>query len=180
MTPHESLSGDPSLPEITLVVAHDKNRLIGGQNTLLWHLPDDLQHFKKRTSGGAIVMGRLTFDSIGRPLPHRFNAVVSQNPHLELPGAHVYPDLRSALDGVKKAGYDRVFVVGGGTLYAQCLPLAQRLEITVVDAEYTGDTWFPAYEEDPTWLLREETHHPADERHPHSFVFRTYVRRNVP
>jgi dihydrofolate reductase len=164
-------------PKITLVVAHDRNRLIGGQNTLLWHLPNDLQHFKTLTTGGAIVMGRLTFDSIGRPLPKRLNLVVSRNPTLELPGTEVHPNLDAALQSASAQGYKEVFVVGGGMLYAEALPRAHRLEITEIDAEYTGDTWFPSYQNDPSWVRTQESQHPADERHPHAFIFRTYERR---
>jgi dihydrofolate reductase len=167
----------PTLPRITLVVAHDRNLLIGGNNTLLWHLPDDLQHFKALTTGGAIAMGRLTFDSIGRPLPKRLNLVVSRNTDLVLPGAQVFPSLPAALQFAQQEGHDEVFVVGGGTLYAEALPLADRLEITEIDAAYTGDTWFPEYRNAPHWQLTQETHHPADDAHAHAFVFRSYTRR---
>lgn len=171
------MSNAPGRPRITLVVAHDRNLLIGGNNTLLWHLPDDLQHFKALTTGGAILMGRLTFESIGRPLPKRLNLVVSRNSNLLLPGAHVFANLPDALQFAQQEGHDDVFVVGGGTLYTEALPLADRLEITEVDAEYTGDTWFPEYRNDPHWQHTQETHHPADAAHAHAFVFRTYTRR---
>jgi dihydrofolate reductase len=110
-------------------------------------------------------------------LPKRLNLVVSRNPALELPDTEVHPNLDAALQSARAQGYEEVFVVGGGMLYAEALPRAHRLEITEIDAEYTGDTWFPSYQNDPSWVLTQETQHPEDERHPHAFVFRTYERR---
>ena len=100
---------------ITLIAAHDKNQLIGGENKLLWHLPKDLMRFKKLTSGHPIIMGRKTYESIGRPLPNRHNVVVTRNAHLKISGVDVTNSIESALGICKNS--DTVFIIGGGMIY---------------------------------------------------------------
>jgi dihydrofolate reductase len=143
------------------------NRVIGRDGDLPWHLPGDLKHFKELTSGGTVVMGRKTYESIPerfRPLPNRRNIVLTRN-GFEDPGAEIENDLRAALA-------QDCFVIGGGSLYAQALPLADRLYLTEVDAEIAGDTFFP---ETPGWHVTEESE-PIEENGLR-YRFRTYERR---
>ena len=127
---------------ITLLAAVARNGVIGQGDTVPWHLPEDLCHFKQTTLGHAIIMGRRTFDSIGRVLPGRHTIVISRNPTWHHPGVEVAGSLSEAL--VLAGSGDEVFVVGGGEVYREALPLAQRLNITEVDLEPEGDVTFPA------------------------------------
>lgn len=127
---------------LSIIVAMAKNRAIGRDNKLLWHISADLRRFKAITSGHTIIMGRRTYESLGRPLPNRRNIVVSRNPNFVAPGCIVVASLSAAF-GLCEAD-DEVFVIGGGQLYEQALPFAQRLYITQVHADFEGDTFFPA------------------------------------
>jgi dihydrofolate reductase len=159
---------------IALIAALDRNGVIGRENRLPWRLPDDLQRFKALTIGRTVVMGRKTYESIGRPLPGRRNVVVTHQPEYRVAGATVMHGLDEAL-GVA-AGDEVVFVAGGGSLYAQALPLADRLYLTEVETAVAGgDTFFPAI--DPArWRLVERKGHPADDRHAFAFSYATYER----
>jgi dihydrofolate reductase len=149
------------------IVAHDQNLLIGGGNNLLWHLPDDLKYFKDRTRGFPIIMGRKTFDSLGRPLPGRRNMVVSRQANWSAEGVEVFATLDLALAALQ--GSD-AFIVGGGEIYRMALPLIDVLYVTEVHAAIEGgDTWFPNYSEGFTETARED--HPADERHAYAYSF---------
>jgi dihydrofolate reductase len=149
------------------IVAHDQNLLIGGGNNLLWHLPNDLKYFKDRTRGFPIIMGRKTFDSLGRPLPGRRNMVVSRQANWSAEGVEVFATLNLALAALK--GSDG-FIVGGGEIYRMALPLIDVLYVTEVHAAIEGgDTWFPNYSEGFTETARED--HPADERHAYAYSF---------
>jgi dihydrofolate reductase len=154
---------------LTLIVAHDQNRLIGGGNALLWHLPEDLKRFKALTSGHPILMGRKTFESIGRPLPNRANIVITRNSDWTHEGVHTASSLEEAI-GMASMMDSQIFLIGGGELYAQGLPHADVLEITEVHATYEGDTWFPEYRDAFTEVGRES--HPATVEQPlaHDFV----------
>lgn len=127
--------------KLSLIVAMASNRTIGINNQMPWHLSADLKKFKSITMGQPIIMGRKTYESIGRPLPGRKNIVISRDLHYQLPGCFVFNDLDSALTSCKDA--DEVFVIGGATLYEATLDLADRLYITLIQKEFTGDTWFP-------------------------------------
>jgi len=159
---------------VALIAAMDRNRLIGRDNTLPWHLPEDLRHFKATTLGKPVVMGRKTWESLGRPLPGRRNIVVSRNPDYPLQGAELAPSLDAAL--ARAAGDDETFVIGGADLYRQALPLAQRLYLTEIDAEHEGDAWFPAI---PAGEWQESTR----ERHVSAgglaYAFVLYERRRA-
>lgn len=150
------------------IVAHDLNLAIGGGNDLLWHLPNDLKYFKEKTRGFPIIMGRKTFDSLGRPLPGRRNMVVTRQPDWSAEGIEVFATVEDALAALKGADG---FIVGGGEIYRLALPLVDVLYVTLVHTEISGaDTWFPEYRDRFTEVARED--HPADERHafPYSFV----------
>jgi dihydrofolate reductase len=128
-------------PTITLVVAYSSNRAIGRDNALPWRLKADLAHFKRTTMGSPIIMGRHTWDSLGRPLPGRQNLVVSRNSSLSLEGATVHASLRDAIDACGDAA--TVFVIGGAQIYAQALPIADEIIATEVHTHTEGDAFFP-------------------------------------
>lgn len=167
--------------QIALIAAMAKNRVIGINNTMPWHLPDDFAHFKRLTLNHPIIMGRKTFESIGRPLPSRRNMVISRNVDFKATGVEIFSTLEAAISaanipedalntGTSKASIDTILIIGGATLYAQALPLAQRLYLTQVDAEINGDTWFP--EIDLTqWRESSRAHHASDARHAYAFDF---------
>ena len=129
---------------ISMIVAHDRNRVIGYENDMPWHLPGDLQYFKQVTMGKPVIMGRKTFESIGRPLPGRRNIIISRNADYTAAGIEVVSSVDAALKLVE--GGEEIMVIGGEQIFTQCLPLAERLYITLIDHEFTGDTYFPAYE----------------------------------
>jgi len=154
------------------IVAHDQNRLIGGGNDLLWHLPNDLKYFKERTRGFPIIMGRKTFDSLGRPLPGRRNMVITRQADWTAEGVEVFGSLEDTLAALNGAD---AYIVGGGEIYRVALPSVDLLYVTEVHAAIDGgDTWFPNYSEGFTETARED--HPADERHDYAYSFVTLIR----
>lgn len=158
---------------VSLVAAVAENGVIGRAGGLPWHLPDDLRWFKQLTMGHVVVIGRRTYESVGRPLPGRRWIVLSRDPGFRPTGAETAPDLGAALG---RAGAGETFVAGGATVYQAALPLADRIYLTVVHADVAGDTRFPPVNLDD-WTLVNERSHSADERHAHAFTFRTYERR---
>ena len=148
---------------------------IGADNQLLWHLPKDLKHFKELTSGHPVIMGRKTYESIGRPLPNRTNIVISRRKDWFEEGILIVGSVKEALKFAKKIDED-IFIIGGGNIYEQTISLADRLEITQVKAELNADVFFPAIDE-KIWVKTEETCHEKDERNAHDFCFQTYERR---
>lgn len=159
---------------VSLIAAMAENRVIGKDGGLPWRLPDDLKHFKRLTVDHTVIMGRKTFDEIRHPLANRRNVVISRNPAFRPAGATVVPSLEEAL--ALGATEREVFVVGGGEIYRQALPFADRIYLTVIHAEIEGDTWFPPFETSDGWMLESEERHPVDERHAYPFTFRTYRR----
>ena len=142
--------GERTRAEVVIVAAvAETNRVIGNGKDLPWHLPDDLKHFKRLTLGHPLVMGRRTFESVlhqfGRPLPGRENVVLTRHAvHVDHPGIHVYASLGDALDAF--ADREQISIGGGATVYEQALPIADRLELTRVEGDYDGDTFFPPFE----------------------------------
>jgi dihydrofolate reductase len=135
---------DSGRPRISLIAAMARDRVIGVGNRLPWHLPEDLKHFKQVTHGHPIVMGRKTFESIGRLLPGRENRIVSRQPGYRVEGARVFSSLREACEA--PAPSDReIFVIGGEQVYREALPIADRLYLTEIDAAFEGDAFFPAW-----------------------------------
>jgi dihydrofolate reductase len=128
---------------ITLIAAMGKNRAVGLDGRMPWHLPAELQHFKQATMGKTILMGRKTWQSIGRPLPGRQNIVISRNSEFEAIGADVTNSLACAIE---QSQNEEVMVIGGGQLYELALPIAQRMILTLIDIEPEADTWFPAWD----------------------------------
>lgn len=143
---------------ITLVVAMDRERGIGVQNRLPWHLPEDLAHFKRVTSGHAIIMGRKTFDSIGRPLPNRRNIVITRDAAWRRDGVDAVTSLPQALT---LAGSGEAFVIGGAEIFRLALPAASRMIVTEIDARFDCDTFFPAIDAARWTAASREPHHSA-------------------
>lgn len=157
---------------LTLVVAKARNGTIGRDNALPWHLPEDLAHFKRTTLGAPIIMGRKTYDSIGRPLPGRRNIVVTRNPDLRIEGCEVVTSLEDAQRLC--AGVEQMFLIGGAQLYAEAMPCADRLIVTEIDADVEGDAVFPPIDR-ARWIeTARETHHSAANGFDYAFV--TYDR----
>jgi dihydrofolate reductase len=159
---------------ITLIAAVSENGVIGRGNALPWHLPADLQRFKRLTTGHAVVMGRKTWESIRRPLPNRRNIVISSSIGLHPTGATVVPSFRAAVDAARDL--TQLFAIGGSRVFEVALPLADRLELTRVHAVVPGDAFFPRMDLSE-WKLVAEERHEADEQHAYPFSFLTYDRR---
>ena len=159
---------------LSIIVAMDEAGVIGRDNELPWHLPDDLRRFKATTMGHVLVMGRRTWESIGRVLPGRRFIVLTRNPAFRAPsGVDVAPTLERALAMAPDA--ERVFVIGGAAVYRDALPLADELIVTHVHATVQGDVTFPAVAWE-RWTPVDEQFHPADQRHAHAFTVRRYRR----
>ena len=164
---------------LCLIAALAQNRVIGRDNQLPWHLPADLKHFKAKTLGKPIIMGRKTWDSLGRPLPGRLNLVVSRQAGLQLEGAEVFPSLEAAIvradEWAREQGVDELMLIGGAQLYEQGLALAERLYLTRVALQPEGDAWFPAFAEE-AWRCCECEEQEAGESTP-AHRFETWQRR---
>jgi len=159
---------------VSLVVAMEENNVIGRDNAMPWHLPDDLKHFKAVTMGKPMVMGRKTFDSIGRPLPGRTSIVLTRDPHWKADGAVV---ARSVDEVMRKLGeVPELCVVGGAEIFRLFMPLAERIHLTRIHASIPGDTIFPSL--DPAqWREVDRLEHAADARHAFPMTFITLERR---
>lgn len=161
---------------ISLIAAMDRNRVIGVDNKLPWHLPVDLKFFRDKTKGHYVIMGRKTFESVGKPLPNRTNVIITRQVDYKIEGAHVVHSLDAAI--MMSRGDDETFIVGGADIYEQSLKFADRVYLTEVDlAVERGDAYFPML--DPKeWELTEKRVHKADEKNKHDCTFLTYAKRN--
>ena len=159
---------------VSMVVAIAENNAIGKNNQLLWHLPKDLKHFKTITSGHTVIMGRKTFDSVGKPLPNRRNIVITRNKDLSIQGAEVVNDLATALSLCTIE--QEVFIVGGAEIYKQAMADTDRIYLTVVHGSFEADTFFPEIDKD-IWEVTASESHEADEKHTFGFTFSTLERR---
>ncbi len=158
---------------ITIIAAVAANGVIGDKNRLLWHISEDLKHFKALTTGHPVVMGRKTFESLGRPLPGRSNVVITRQ-RIDIPGCTVVHSLAEAV--ALFAPDEEIFIIGGAQIYAAALPLADRLCLTRVERAYEGDTRFPEW--DPArWRLTSSERFPRGAAYAWPFVFENYVRR---
>ena len=164
---------------VSLIVAAAENDVIGRDNQLPWHLPGDLRYFKRMTMGKPVVMGRKTFESIGRPLPGRSNFVITRNPEWQAEGVRALPDLESALALAEEIalidGIDELMVLGGAEIYAAALPLADRIYLTRVHAEVAGDALLPAFDR-AEWREVSRERHSADDSNPYDYSFVIYER----
>ncbi|MBA6414900.1 type 3 dihydrofolate reductase [Colwellia sp. 6M3] len=158
---------------LSMIVAHANDRVIGKNNDMPWHLPADLAYFKKTTLGKPIIMGRKTFQSIGRPLPGRKNIVISRDESYQVAGVEVVNSVDAAL--VLVVDSEEVMVIGGGAIYQHCLAAAQRLYITHIDADIDGDTYFPAYDL-AAWKKVASDIRPSDEKNQYQLDFSIYEK----
>lgn len=160
---------------ITIVVAMGLGNEIGANNQLLWHLPTDLKHFKEITTGHPIIMGRKTYQSIGKPLPNRTNIVVSRKKDWFEEGILIVGSLKEALKFAKKMD-EEIFVIGGGNIYEQTIELADKLEVTQVKANLDAEIFFPKINE-KIWKKTKEIAHEKDEKNEYDFTFQTWERK---
>lgn len=158
-----------------MIVAHADNRIIGKDNNMPWHLPADLAYFKKTTLGKPIIMGRKTYESIGRPLPGRQNIVISRDQNYRAYGVDSATSVEQAL--LLAGEVDEVMVIGGGAIYSHCLPLANRLYITHIKADIDGDTQFPEYNTVEDWQLTSSVKLSADDKNSFDVDFCVYQRK---
>lgn len=160
---------------LSMIVAHANDRVIGKDNDMPWHLPADLAYFKKTTLGKPVIMGRKTYESIGRPLPGRHNIVISRDPSYSAQGVTSVISVDKALETA--GDVDEVMVIGGGAIYAHCLGKADRLYVTHIKAEIDGDTTFPAYDSE-NWQKISSDLRLADEKNPYDLDFCVYERKS--
>ena len=159
--------------KISLIVAMACHRVIGHQNQLPWHLPADLQHFKRITLHKVVIMGRKTFDSIGRLLPERRNIILTRQADFQFEGAEVFHSLEQALSALNDEA--EVMIIGGQAIFEQALPLANYLYVTYIDEEFVGDTYFPVWDEHEWQRVSEKTH-AVDEKNRYPYRFVEYQR----
>ena len=159
---------------LSIVVAMDDNNLIGKGNGLPWHLPADLTFFKKITTGHSILMGRKTYDSIGKTLLNRRNIVITRNTDVSIPGCEVVDSIEKALSITQDE--EEIMVIGGANLFEQLLPEVNKLYITRIEGEFEGETYFPHYDENDWLELSCESHQP-DEINKHAYHFITFKRK---
>jgi dihydrofolate reductase len=163
--------------KLSVIVAMAANRVIGHENRLPWHLPADLQHFKQITMGKPILMGRKTYESIGRPLPGRTNIVITRDKNYVAEGCVVVHSMEEALKAA--ADSEEVMVIGGAEFYRQALPYAVTLYLTIVEGDFEGDAFFPELD-DKQWHEVERTDYQPDEKNPHAYSFVRLERNRVP
>lgn len=162
---------------IILIVAKAKNQVIGKDNQLIWRLSADLKRFKNLTTGHHILMGRKTYDSLGKPLPNRTHLIITRNPKFQTPEGHyAFNSLEDAVIFCNKIGVEKLFIIGGGQIYREALPICDQLEITEVDATPDGDTFFPDIDL-KTWKETGREEFPADEKNEYPYAFVTYEKR---
>lgn len=164
--------------KISLIVAASENNVIGRDNDLPWKLPDDMKHFVRTTKGHCILMGRKNLESFGRLLPKRTNILLTRDQKYKFEGAEIFYDLQKAITFAKDSGEEELMVIGGGEIYRQCMPFADRIYLTRIHAKVDGDVYFPDL--DPSfWELKSEEFHKQDEKHNYSFTFQTFERTEI-
>ncbi len=161
---------------LSIIAAMSANRVIGRQNSLPWRLPADLARFKRLTMGHPVIVGRKTFEAIGRPLPGRTMIVLTRRPDYAPEGTLVAHSLEEAIG---MAQSDEVFVIGGEQIYRQALPRAHRLYLTLVEAQFEGDAVFPEFSRSE-WQLVSSEQHSADDKNPYPYTFLVYERKERP
>lgn len=161
---------------ISLIVAASTNNAIGKDNQLLWHLPNDLKFFKNTTWGMPVIMGRKTFEAVNKPLPGRFNIVITRQADWKGEGTIAAIDLKDALKKAKETNCNEIFVIGGGEIYKQSMEIADKIYLTRVHVTLDGDTFFPAIDE-TKWQLAHNQDFEADEKHAHAYSFQTWQRK---
>ncbi len=134
-------------PRISAIAAISENRVLGNKGKIPWHIPEDMKRFRRVTRGHPVIMGRKTYESIGKPLSDRLNIIVTRQEEYHPAGVEIMPDVNKAIDYAQMHEDEEVFIIGGGQVYAAALPRTERLYLTVVKAEFAGDTYFPEYTE---------------------------------
>jgi len=160
---------------LSLIWAMTRNRVIGSNNALPWHLPDEMRHFMRTTLGLPVIMGRKQFEAMGKPLPRRTNIVLTHNAVFSADGIVVAHTLEKAIEQAQQVGGDEAMVIGGAEIYALALPRADRLYFTLIDTELDGDTWFPQFDESK-WREVQRDEHGIDARHAYAFSIRVLDR----
>ncbi len=163
------------MTQLSLIVAMDENRLIGNDNQLPWHLPADLAFFKSTTMGKPIIMGRKTFDSIGRALPGRRNIIITRNPDFSAEGCEIVNDIDGALD--RCSDQDELMLIGGASLYEQILTRVNNMYITQVHHSFEGDTWFPEFDL-AEWKIESQQDYSDEGNNKYAYSFVKYVRES--
>ena len=158
---------------ISVIVAVAENGTIGDKNALLWHITEDMKHFRSRTTGHPVVMGRKTYESLGRPLPNRTNVVITRQ-ELTIEGCEVVHSLEEAMALFSEE--EEVFIIGGAQIYAEAMRVADRFYLTVVEHPYEGDARFPAWNPEE-WQLIESERFERGADYPYPFRFETYERK---
>lgn len=158
---------------ISIIVAAAQNNAIGYQNQLLWHMPADLKYFKQKTTGHTVIMGRKTFESVGKPLPNRRNIIITRQADYTVAGATVVHTLQEALDLCDST--EESFIVGGAQIYGEALAHTDRIYFTLIYQEFMADTFFPPIDQTLWQLVSEDFHH-ADEKNPFDYNFMVYER----
>lgn len=162
------------MAKLSIIAAMDTNRVIGFNNDIPWHIPHDLKRFKRLTSGHTIIMGRKTFESLGKPLPKRRNIVITSRSDYKAPGIEV---VKSVEDAIRIADRkEENFVAGGANIYEQFLPYADKLYLTHIKGEFKGDTYFPRIDYSQWEVVEEEKHVTEDDKQI-EFTYKTYVRK---
>jgi len=161
---------------VSLIVAASTNNAIGKNNQLLWHLPNDLKFFKNTTWGMPVIMGRKTFEAVNKPLPGRFNFVITRQPDWKAEGAVVATDLEDALKKAAETNCNELFIIGGGEIYNQGIEIADKIYLTRVHAVLDGDTFFPAIDESK-WQLTASQDFAADDKHAFAYSFQTWMKK---
>ncbi|MDP3793098.1 MAG: dihydrofolate reductase [bacterium] len=164
------------MKKISIIVAIGENWVMGKQGGLPWRLPADLKHFKALTTGHTVIMGRKTFDSIGRPLPNRTNIVMSRNNDLTIPGCIRVKSVEEALDAAPDN--QDIFIVGGGEIYQQSLPFVQQIYLTRIDHKFEGDIFFPELNSSE-WIEIDKKNLEADEKNPYNYSVSIFQRKNL-
>ena len=162
--------------ETALIVAASTNHAIGKNNQLLWHLPNDLKFFKNTTWGFPVIMGRKTFEAVNKPLPGRTNIVITRNQDWKAAGVKTAENLDGAIEMAIQTNAKQLFIIGGGEIYAQAMPLADIIYLTRVHTILEGDTFFPALDES-RWELFSNDDFPADEKHAFDYSFQLWKRK---
>jgi dihydrofolate reductase len=165
--------------KISIIAAVAENRVIGKDNDLIWHLPDDMKFFMQKTTGHHVIMGRKNFESLPpkySPLPNRTNIVITRQNELFIDGAHVVNTLDEGLKIAKDNGEEEAFVIGGGEVYKLGLAVADIMYLTEIKSSFDGDTYFPEYDRNQ-WIEIARSNHPADDRHEYEFDFVTYKHK---
>ncbi|MBS1754736.1 MAG: dihydrofolate reductase [Ferruginibacter sp.] len=161
---------------LSLIVAAAENNVIGKNNQLLWHLPNDLKFFKNTTWGMPVIMGRKTFESVNKPLPGRFNFVITRQPGWKVEGVTVAANLQDALAKAAATNCKEIFIIGGGEIYKQAIEIADKIIMTRVHTTLDGDTFFPEIDE-KKWQLITNQDFAIDDKHQYAYSFQIWERR---